>query len=1074
MTASRWAALTTPGAFVLLVGAMTALGLMGSTEGFWISIAVLAAFGPSGWLAPGGWHRRAAEALLLPAAAIVILVSSAAMRQMMVAPVILLAAWAAWSGAVHRVPSRSGQVVVTAFFGAAVRMIVGFASVSGGSVGVTGAIAASAVIPGLLVLLSIPLSLVAVLLVLPVTLIGGPEVTWLLVATGLMFAWVLRRRFWAGRLVRVRQFLMSLGGWYPGLGASALVVVALGTWGLPALGDVLPGVNWVSGAIVIVIFLVSVRLPPATAGACTVLACLVIGYPLTSTPEGGALKLDQHRTEAGLRVGDGSPYVLDVVVDGLGRLAEGDKIATVNVGSKKVALRMERGPEGAPFVECSNRKACVGTSSLGIWRPPVRVGHGWRKADRIVLKVPDGVEPVIKGQSDLPAGVVIRLVASGPSKPTAPRDMDADRWLLLTAAVVALLQLVSGLWQRKDAWLPWMILAAGLIASRAAIEPLHLIIGRHAIDLCLAALLLAWAPAAMVWVRKGRVFLAVGFLLVPMALATPHLTPSLWGDEPYHIALMESVVEDYDLNLANNLEGGGAVREVILSSNRFFHSPVLAGLLLPGFLVAGRTGALVLLALAGAALVALVVRRYRELSAPPDRAVAILVLIACTTYPLVTFSTQIWPGLLGGLLIAAMLLLVTRGGWARFAAAALALMAIAAKTRLALVTLPVVLAGWWRGNSRARMTGVAVVGGAAIGALLIGWWTMGHPFGFYRRIHHLLPSDPVLALRVVGGLLFDVAGGLAWAAPLWLVALAAAPLLWRRGGDGERALLLGGGVTVLALLHSIEWYGGGSPPGRYLFPMVPAMLLALGLLISRPDGRRRVIAFLFPAAFVPWWVLFTRPHFTVNPGDGRWWLTNSLSRRFAADARALFPSFLTPSAATLIVPLLLVGLGLAVWWICRQPRRAWWLARVGPAVWLVAALGLVLAVDLRADTMVESESAQIKRHGGAPAPPTGTPTRFAHPNGWQLGSEDGLTFPLNLRGGETVAVEARILPPGWAGSLAVRWNNGKIDQIQVRRLQDQFIVVPDPPGPGRHSLHLGWSPHEEAVLFVDRVVVTRE
>ena len=82
---------------MLLVGAMTALGLMRSAEGLWVSFAVLAAFGPSGGLAPGGWRRRAAEALLLPVAAVAVLVSSAAIRQMMVAPMVLLAVWAAWS-----------------------------------------------------------------------------------------------------------------------------------------------------------------------------------------------------------------------------------------------------------------------------------------------------------------------------------------------------------------------------------------------------------------------------------------------------------------------------------------------------------------------------------------------------------------------------------------------------------------------------------------------------------------------------------------------------------------------------------------------------------------------------------------------------------------------------------------------------------------------------------------------------------------------------------------------------------------------------------------------------------------
>ncbi|MEN8163996.1 MAG: hypothetical protein ABFS37_07700, partial [Acidobacteriota bacterium] len=689
MTASRLAALATPGAFVFLVGAMAAVGLIGSTEGLWIALAVVTAFGPSGWLAPGGWRRRAAEALLLPAAVVVTVVPSPVMRQMMAAPLVFLAIWAAWSAAVQRAPGRSGQVALTAFFGVAVRFVVGFEAVAGGWVGVGAAIAASAVVPGVLAALSPRLGLIAVFVTLLVTMYSGPTGASVLIGICLVFVWVFRASFREGAQATVDRFFRGLSGSYPGLGAFTLVVMALGAWGLPSLCEILPGLNWIGGAMVIVILAASIRLPPATAGACTVLLCLMIGPPLAPTPEGGGLRLDQDGVETPLRVGNGSPYIVDVVVDNLERVREGAKVATIFFGSKKTALRMHRGSDGRAVVIDSQTNDGNGASSLDVWRP----GRAWRRADRFVLDVPEGVVPVIQRRPGLAENVVVRLAASGPSKPTSPRDLEAERWFWLTAAAVALLQLVSGLWRRADAWPPWMLLAAGLIASRATVEPLHLIIERHAVDLCLAALLLAWTPAAATWVKRGRVFLAVGIFLVPLALATPHLTPSLWGDEPYHVALMESVVEDQDLDLANNLEGGGAVREAVLSSDRFFHAPVLAGILLPGFLVAGRTGALLLLALGGAGVVALVTRRFRQLGSPPDRAAVILVLIACLTFPLVTFSTQIWPGLLGALAIAAMLLLVTRGRRARLAAVALALLAIAAKTRLALLTLPVALAG---------------------------------------------------------------------------------------------------------------------------------------------------------------------------------------------------------------------------------------------------------------------------------------------------------------------------------------------------------------------------------------------
>ena len=95
-----------------------------------------------------------------------------------------------------------------------------------------------------------------------------------------------------------------------------------------------------------------------------------------------------------------------------------------------------------------------------------------------------------------------------------------------------------------------------------------------------------------------------------------------------------------------------------------------------------------------------------------------------------------------------------------------------------------------------------------------------------------MPESPRRALTVLGGLIFDPAGGLAFAAPLLLLALAGAVTLWRRGGNGERALLVGGVATVLALLHSHEWYGGGCPPGRYLVPLLPVFALAGAMLLA--------------------------------------------------------------------------------------------------------------------------------------------------------------------------------------------------------------------------------------------------
>ena len=50
---------------------------------------------------------------------------------------------------------------------------------------------------------------------------------------------------------------------------------------------------------------------------------------------------------------------------------------------------------------------------------------------------------------------------------------------------------------------------------------------------------------------------------------------------------------------------------------------------------------------------------------------------------------------------------------------------------------------------------------------------------------------------------------------------------------------------------------------------------------------------LLPSVAV-WWVLVTRPHHSINPGDGGWWATDALARSYLVDTGWLIPSFLVP------------------------------------------------------------------------------------------------------------------------------------------------------------------------------------
>ncbi|MEX1311012.1 MAG: hypothetical protein AB1Z65_11375, partial [Candidatus Sulfomarinibacteraceae bacterium] len=767
-----------------------------------------------------------------------------------------------------------------------------------------------------------------------------------------------------------------------------------------------------------------------------------------------------------LPAGTGAPYILDIRLDGARDLEPGTAVAW---------LRVEDRTHRVTFPEhVIHRSGEAPSSSRAVWRPQaVGAAGNWRAAVRSVFEVPAGVAPHLTRHPDLPDRVTVVLETEGAALPTPPRSRDLTWWLLAAAVVVLVLQLTSGSWRLPFAVVPWTILVFGSLVVRAWIEPLRLLGERFGPDLALAALLTAWLPAALVWLRRRRVTVAMAGLLVPLALATPFLSPPLHGDEPFHLALMTSLVGDRDLDLANNIDLEAHPEEASFQQDgALLHSPALGWLLLPGFVVAGRMGALMILAVAGSAAVALVVRRARRLGVPESR-LRLLVAILAATYPLAVFSSQIWVEVVGVLAVAAILVAAAGGRGGRWAAVAWALLATAVKTRLALLVFPAALAAWW-GRRRGRFAGLFVLAGAAVVSAAVGWLTMGHPFGVYRRLGDLLPDDPSLAARVVGGLAFDPAGGLLFAAPLWLVAIAGMTALWRRGGPGERMLLVGCGLTVAALLHSSEWYGGGSPPARYLVPMLPAVALAGGFLLRQPRRWRRAAEIVLAPSVALWWVLVTRPHHSINPGDGSWWASDALARSYLVDTAWLVPSFLVPRAATWVVPVVVIMSGALVVLGARwRPSFARRLAAGSVALWLLGAAGLVASITHRTDRVVEAEAAQVRRHGGQPHPREGTFSRFSHRRGWRLADGQGITVPLHLGADSRVFVEGWLLGSAKRGAeIELRWDGEDAVVLPVwGEGRDGRLEVPRVPGRGRHrlSIRVGAKPHGAVVL--DRVVV---
>jgi len=827
----------------------------------------------------------------------------------------------------------------------------------------------------------------------------------------------------------------------------------------------------------LLIALASLRFPPAAAGALGVLVCLLLGPAVAPVREGGRRpRLDTTSQNTTLRPGQGGSYSVEISLGGARKVREGATAGWLQVKKQRIPLRVGREVASVSLLDGEKRFLEEhAPPTEPVLRPPDRAGAPWRLSGRLSFTVPEKCVPKLQRNSGIRKTAWIDVPASGPELPTSPRAWTAETWLWAAAALVALIQLLSGLWKSGAGTLAWMPLITGLAINRSSIQPLHLLGERMGVDLALAAFLLAWVPAAWRWSREQRFFLPAILLLAPLAMATARLTPPLWGDEPYHLALLESIVRDHALNPAPYLLGGGAIREFILSRGHLFHSPILAFLLLPGYFLAGRIGALFLMSVYAAGALALLMRAVRQNFKLPHRTELLLFLMLSLSYPLTTFTGQIWPAILGILCTTAALLLVEAPGttsrWGAWTALALASLSGAVKTRLALISFPVALSAFRKNVRSIRFwLGLAV---AALLSLGVGRIFLGHPFGAFRRLGDLLPTDPALAGRVLCGLLFDGAGGLLWTAPFWIIALLSLPRVWKKGSTAEKALFVGAAATVFFLLSSGEWYGGGSPPARYLVPLLPLIALSLAALLGENSGRRRLLILAAPPSFVAWFFLSTRPHLGINPGDGRWFFSNFLSRSFQADAASLFPSFLHPRPASFAVPAVLTVTILLLWYFTgRHPSFGRHLARLTPAVWLLLALAFTTTLLLRPDSIVEAEAAQVRHQGGTTFPVRGVPQRWAHRVGWSLSDGSSMDIPLHLRKDDQVVLIVRLRGLPLDTRLLCRWNGGIPWPIDLEAPMSWGTLPIGGPGrAGSHKLSIRLETKSGVCLEIDRIEI---
>ena len=442
------------------------------------------------------------------------------------------------------------------------------------------------------------------------------------------------------------------------------------------------------------------------------------------------------------------------------------------------------------------------------------------------------------------------------------------------------------------------------------------------------------------------------FFLLPLAAylailpwSAGHRQPD--GDEPFNLLITHSLAYDFDADLTNNYAAGdwkhfmerpiepqagdphGPHGEIYSR-----HNEALPLLLAPAYRLAGKNGALAMMALLTAALAWMTVRLGRHYA--PERPGEVLAAWALAAFapPLLLYSYQVWVEVPAALLLAAALdrILDLDGQrvwrWREWTGIGLSLLLLPLlKIRFILISAPLLALGWWYAGRPRRpvfiLTGLLVL--VAGGMLLHNQLMYSNPL----KIHTWQEVDPysygpVSYLAGTLGLFWDSAFGLFGAAPVWLLLLPAVALL---AALRHRLLVHLAVLTfpyLIIVAPRIEWYGGWSPPFRYALIGLPLLALGLVPLLARREerpGARALVAGLAALTLVLTLIWVVMPGWTYNFADGRTYLLDTLAARLGLDVARFFPSSIRLRAATWLWPPISFAVVSLLWWLAGRRRH---------------------------------------------------------------------------------------------------------------------------------------------------------
>jgi hypothetical protein len=521
----------------------------------------------------------------------------------------------------------------------------------------------------------------------------------------------------------------------------------------------------------------------------------------------------------------------------------------------------------------------------------------------------------------------------------------------------------------------WLLLGALILLAR----PLGIAIDARLAIVAFAVLKLAMLFAFVAFARDVRwsanraalVALLIYGLIILAMIPFP-----IDGDEPFYLLMTESMVKDHDLDLANQYRdlAHSATHRLDLvpqygdrigpHGERYSRlEPFLPLLMVPGFALAGLSGALLTIALFGALLVRSTIRLFEDEGISDATARQLFPLVAFGP-PIVFYAARIWPEVPAAFCFVEAVRGVRQRRAVRWGTALLGLVLL--KVRFGLIAI--VMLSRAVGEASRRLIGAAIV----LIFLAIAFAFSAH------QAWELLPGQPYAYLLGITGLAIDGAAGIAFQAPLYLLGLVALAR-WRTMPGGFRLGMSASLLYLIYLFPRTEWHGGWSPPLRYVVVFFPILALGVAALWDRVAAGPKLVAAMWTAGLVIHGLALPYRLFHIANGESP--LGDWLGEQFHSDFSRLIPSTIRPNLAALVVGVLLV-----VMLIVFRTGRTF-----TPAAAALLA-GFLFATGLNPGDCVQFEDTHVTHNGGEMYPREYQPQRFLFTGGWIVRAGDSLKF----------------------------------------------------------------------------------